>query len=761
MKFSKNNKIYSFLLIICLFSIGIGYAYINSTLETNLNIEVVKRRILYFDNVRVIDGSVNATQEPIPDKHTTTINFSLTMANINDIYSFYIDVKNDTEFRYMLSEIITSGLTDEQKNIIDFKVYDVNNNTPLINEMLDIDTGKYKVVVKIKDGISSITPQNLNLTLTINYVDLNETAIFQPYYYMSLGALDDSNINFNNKDDGTGIYRLLETKNDEFPVYYYRGNVNNKVIFNNICWNIVRTTGTRGVKLLYAGTPYNGVCPSESRVVIDGYVRYNGDSEHTPQLMDVGYMLDYDIDEYNNFELTKKFNIPHMELTNFGQYECTTTYDCIKYFYYTKADATLNVTQDGNSCKYSHKESDYYVRGWTDFSEENNILAQEELASETDTCPQKKGSDYGKYYIFYTYSNPSSNRGTYIFFYIPREDYNKKVYFGTNYIENEDGTYTLTDTISKNYAEWGKGDYSTYINMYTCTTPNTEVCDSIIKIFSTGGGGGYASIPVVYGTDPTIKFAKEVTYENGVYSLKEVINDYVANKETIIDEYHYSCLSKDETCEEVAYIYRFDNTAKYIILKNGEKYSQEMIEHSKLFVNTADSTIKTKVDSWYENNMSNVTDKIEDTIYCNDRSVNGGLFETNGNIKKEFIFGAMYRSNNSIRPTVKCLLKNDSFTFNPDIGNGKLTYPVGLLTIDEANLMSYAITSSSGFWTMSPASYTFDRQAATVYEVSNNYIFDSYITNTGYLRPVISLKYGVKFYNGDGTITNPYKIYGE
>ena len=29
------------------------------------------------------------------------------------------------------------------------------------------------------------------------------------------------------------------------------------------------------------------------------------------------------------------------------------------------------------------------------------------------------------------------------------------------------------------------------------------------------------------------------------------------------------------------------------------------------------------------------------------------------------------------------------------------------------------------------------------------------------VRPVISLKYGQKFYNGDGTTTNPYKVYGD
>lgn len=47
---------------------------------------------------------------------------------------------------------------------------------------------------------------------------------------------------------------MRETLNDNFPVHYYRGNVdNNNVVFQNFCWKIVRTTSTGGVKLLYNG----------------------------------------------------------------------------------------------------------------------------------------------------------------------------------------------------------------------------------------------------------------------------------------------------------------------------------------------------------------------------------------------------------------------------------------------------------------------------------------------------------------------------
>ena len=62
--------------------------------------------------------------------------------------------------------------------------------------------------------------------------------------------------------NGKGVYEKVETENDEYPVYYYRGDVdNNHVKFAGFCWRAVRTTSTGGVKLIYDGEPdENGNC---------------------------------------------------------------------------------------------------------------------------------------------------------------------------------------------------------------------------------------------------------------------------------------------------------------------------------------------------------------------------------------------------------------------------------------------------------------------------------------------------------------------
>ena len=50
-------------------------------------------------------------------------------------------------------------------------------------------------------------------------------------------------VDFGNKSsdsNGKGLYILPGTENDTYPIYYYRGAVdNNNVLFANFCWKIV------------------------------------------------------------------------------------------------------------------------------------------------------------------------------------------------------------------------------------------------------------------------------------------------------------------------------------------------------------------------------------------------------------------------------------------------------------------------------------------------------------------------------------------
>ena len=103
-----------------------------------------------------------------------------------------------------------------------------------------------------------------------------------------------------------------------------------------------------------------------------------------------------------------------------------------------------------------------------------------------------------------------------------------------------------------------------------------------------------------------------------MYTLIDVVDHESADDDTIVDGYHYSCLSDNTSCEEVVYFY---NGISYYKFRNGEKFDSSFKDKMFNVDNTNDSNAKTVVDGWYSSNMLNVDNLIEDTVYCDDRTV--------------------------------------------------------------------------------------------------------------------------------------------
>lgn len=96
---------------------------------------------------------------------------------------------------------------------------------------------------------------------------MTEDAVYDDVASQYVSASTGINWNHSSSDtNGKGIYIRASTKNDAYPVYYYRGNItNNNVEFAGFCWKIVRTTATGGVKIIYNGFPdTNGKCTTQS-----------------------------------------------------------------------------------------------------------------------------------------------------------------------------------------------------------------------------------------------------------------------------------------------------------------------------------------------------------------------------------------------------------------------------------------------------------------------------------------------------------------
>ena len=277
----------------------------------------------------------------------------------------------------------------------------------------------------------------------------------------------------------------------------------------------------------------------------------------------------------------------------------------------------------------------------------------------------------------------------------------------------------------------------------------------------------------------TYYYGKDVTYENGAYTLTNTITSNswssIYNTSDGIYNHHYSCLSTSNTCSNVYYIYYTDDYAVYITLTDGRKVEDALSE--MLDYNTNNSAIKDVIDNWYSNNMTNYTNKLEDTIWCNDRSIysrggwnpNGGVTFFTNNYDIEFapylLFSASYRVHSTYGPSLMCSRDVDKFTVSTSNGNGSLIYPVGLLTADEALLAgegiegnkpnnSYYLYTGEGYWAGSPSSF-FDNGHRGAYEMI--LLFGNYVNTSFGVRPCVSLALGTEM-TGSGTVDDPYVV---
>jgi hypothetical protein len=235
---------------------------------------------------------------------------------------------------------------------------------------------------------------------------------------------------------------------------------------------------------------------------------------------------------------------------------------------------------------------------------------------------------------------------------------------------------------------------------------------------------------------------------------------------------HYTCFSTGNTCTSVYYIYytniNSSNRAYYITLTTGKKIEDALEDmFNRNDVNTNDSTIKTVIDNWYNNNLSSYTSYIEDTIYCNDRAISGlGGFNPNGGDNMDTIKFAPYNRNSSTL-TLACSRALDRFTVSSSNGNGALTYPVGLITSDEITYAgglrfnsntNYYLYTNQDYWSLSPGWSIASSVLANFVSSEGSSGYNEYIYASLGVRPVISLKIDTIVESGDGTQNNPYVI---
>lgn len=352
--------------------------------------------------------------------------------------------------------------------------------------------------------------------------------------------------------------------------------------------------------------------------------------------------------------------------------------------------------------------------------------------------------------------------------------------------ENEIGVYEAEDDygtsyyyrgiVENNYVKFGKWNDDVpdrYIGFWYGTAPaykefvsldecqNDDMYNKNCTLLSTAGKDMYWRVVRING-DGSLRIIYEGTnpQNNDFYSVDDIIG--VSPWNNYADDVKYAG-------------YMFGGA-------NGEpSTSKEQAQK-----NETDSTMKIYLDNWYVKNIveTGYSEFLSDGIFCNDRNTtdtpnsdnffgindtglgygdNETLFGYYLDVVEERadnILGAIFYSSN---PSLKCN-KNDAFTVSDIIkGNGKLTYPIGLLTADESDLAGSQVLSENynylhGFYySMSPIGFSYNRMMMGTTGVVG---YVAPVGDVGYgVAPVINLSSEyVKTLIGTGTATDPYRM---
>ena len=389
-------------------------------------------------------------------------------------------------------------------------------------------------------------------------------------------------------------------------------------------------------------------------------------------------------------------------------------------------------------------------------------------------------SMYGNTYVGYMY-NPEKEIATYPNISVGSSNTNIGGY-KLNYFP----TFTnINDTIKYYF-------FKNFDPSIDCFTGNDDddsgACTLKCKVLGNDGDTGIDCVQSNWNTLATTS-GNYSTTDPGVYS-----NQYVYKS-----DYKYTCWSYrtpvlHNNSDGTTSVYITCPIVSEIVGTVKNQPTKAKVKYHGLFskdattanTNVKDSNIKTQVDTWYASNILNKTDVnnnllesyLSDEIFCNDRTSNSNAFPLAfGN--SSYLYGSYTRNIFNKNPSFKCPnVSNDGFTLKTSgqqsavkasgDGNNMLTYPIGLITIDEAayaggknSLINpkYYLWTGTTYWTMSPFSfYSYTALAFDVAVYSSGNLSSSNTEQAYGIRPVINLKSDVLYVNGIGTENDPYII---
>ena len=684
-----------------------------------------------------------------------------------------IKIKNNGE-KDAKGEIVIEGVKLQDVAVAAGKeeTYKIHITDALYNKLVECD------IYPVKINYSS--PYKISRDVTT--IRRDSPTIHGKVKCMNLGSAKERGIDYskvNSSTNGEGVYLFDETKNDDHPVYFFRGthNLNNNLLYANICWKIVRTTETGGVRVVYNGAPVGGKCTNT-----------------TGSNTQIG---------------TSKFNSPYNKKKHVG---------------YMFGDDT-NPYQNINDSDIKKVIDNWYKTNIKDKGFESS------LDKKSIYCGDRTEIQSGSYIDYAGRNRAESNKPT---VKCPAND-SYSVEDGNRKLTNPVGILTIDETIlaGTNWSTGSNNNFYLYTsNRYWLLSPNRWYSSGdafVLYVYSDGSPRSY-SVSGAYGVRPAITLkgelpvlagdgskdkpfvmtkkretlfnkiksqslgndkAKGIDYSKvnsptngeGVYLFDETKNDtnpvyfyrgtHNLNNNLLYANLCWKIVRTTETggvrivyngapvngkCTTTIGANTQIGSSKFNPTDDKKKYVGYMFgDDANPYQNNNESDIKKYIDNWYK---SNIKDKgfesslDKGSIYCGDRTE-----LQSGND----IYYAGRDRISSGKPTMKCP-SNDSYGL--ESGNRKLTYPVGLLSADDVNLAggklwednsNYYLYTKNWYWLLSPGHLNSSGVTFVLHVYSGGSVRYGNVSTNG-VRPAITVAPSASLLSGDGSQNNPYVI---
>ena len=201
----------------------------------------------------------------------------------------------------------------------------------------------------------------------------------------------------------------------------------------------------------------------------------------------------------------------------------------------------------------------------------------------------------------------------------------------------------------------------------------------------------------------------------------------------------------------------------------GFKYTSEEVHGTETNSTILGASSSSSLNTWYSNNLADDAEYIDGNAgFCGDRTPSTSSSSNNGSGgtgTTTTYYGAYIRLHNkgSESASLQCDSRDVYTTTDSSSGNKSLTYPIGLLTADEAalagvtwsNPQSSYLNTGQHYWTMSPSVY--DGRAYMFRVISPGSLGSWFVDDANGVRPVINLKSAIAL-TGSGTTSDPFVV---